>query len=389
MAKRTFTRRFRQQFLEAWFRSEGCTFIDHCQRFGVSRANGYEWRRRYDPSDPTALDARSSAPGECPHATDGEIVELLLEARREHPTWGPRKLRAWLIDSMPFELELPAPSTIGDILKRGGLVSSKKRRRRPSHYPTRSLEVKAPNDVWSVDFKGHFRLRSKRYCYPLTMLDSYSRYLLVCDGYYTADGRCRRSFERAFIEFGMPRAIRSDNGPPFAASQSLAGLCDLNVWWVRLGIIPQRITPGSPWENGRHERMHRTLKAEATDPPQMYLAQQQRTFDSFRAEYNQVRPHEALGLQTPAKNYTASKRSYPRKLRELEYPAGYQLRRVSDAGLISWNGYRLFLSSVLRGQIVGLQPLADATAKLTFGALALGIVDCTGSKPRVLQASDD
>lgn len=376
MAKKTYTRLFREQLVNTWFRArDTATFIEHCERFGVPRQTAYEWRARFEAGGSAALEAKSTAPRTCPHATDEATVALLLDARREHPTWGPRKLKAWLEDSTPWELNLPAPSTIGDILKRSGLVATKKRRTKRHRLATPFLDVEAPNDVWTTDFKGQFRLLNGRYCYPLTLADCFSRFLLRCDAYYSSSIECRRSFERAFIEYGLPRAIRSDNGSPFASSRSPAGLSRLSVWWVRLGIRPELITPASPWENGRHERMHRTLKAEATDPPQANCSQQQRSFNVFRTEFNEARPHEALGMKTPSRLYASSPHAYPRRLPELDYPDTHLRRRVSDIGVIGWSGARVFLSTALAGEIVGMVETEQDTWNVYFGPVLLGILD--------------
>jgi putative transposase len=378
MAKKRYTTLFRQQFVQRWFHArDEWTFIEHCDRFGVPRPTGYEWLRRYTAYGVAGLEDSSSAPRSSPHATRTDIVELVLSARREHSTWGPRKLRAWLEQSLPWNLQLPAPSTIGDILKRNGLVTTKTRRRKAHRCATPYTEANAPNDVWTTDFKGHFRLLDGQYCYPLTLVDYFSRFVLRCDAYCSTSIECRRSFETAFVEYGLPRVIRSDNGAPFASAHALAGLSKLSVWWVRLGIMPERIRPASPWENGSHERMHRTLKQEATDPPQRSRAKQQKSFDLFRREFNEQRPHEALGMKPPAKFYAPSSRSYPRKLEELEYPNAHLLRRVSDIGVISWEGHRIFLSSVLAGQVVALQQVSETSWHLHFGPLLLGALDAT------------
>jgi hypothetical protein len=239
--------------------------------------------------------------------------------------------------------------------------------------------------VWTTDFKGQFATRDGRLCYPLTLADCYSRYLLRCDAYLSPNGDARTSFQSAFIEYGMPAVIRSDNGAPFA-SVTPGGLSTLSVWWIRLGILPERIAPSSPWENGRHERMHRTLKAEATQPAQSNKKQQQRTFDAFRREYNDERPHESLGMKPPSRFYNCSKRSYPKRLPELEYPNNQQLRRVTDAGVISVEGRRLFLTTVLKGEMVGLKQTDDDTWELYFGPLLLGSIDSTKNKLKLERA---
>jgi transposase InsO family protein len=387
MAKKTYTLLFRQQFLETWFSTrDETTFSDHCLRFSVSRQTAYDWLCRFDDDGVDGLEAKPSAPGRCPHVTDDRTVALIVEAREEHPTWGPKKLRAWLEQQWPWKVELPAPSTMGDILKRAGLVATRKRRHRIVRHVSPLLHVSAPNDVWTTDFKGHFRTRDRLLCYPLTLADCHSRYLLRCDAYASPDAAVRRSFEAAFIEYGMPSVIRSDNGLPFASSATPAGISRLSVWWLRLGILPERITPGAPWENGRHERMHRTLKAEATEPPQANRKQQQRAFDAFRREFNDDRPHEALGQRPPRTLYTHSKRAYPRKLPEWQYPGTYQLRRITNSGMLQVDGRRLLVSPLLQQQVVGLKQVVEQAWKLYAGRLLLGTVDGTKRDLRLLPA---
>ncbi len=390
MEKKRYTTLFRKQFVSRWFASRHeHTFIDHCEHFGVPRPTAYEWLARYDELGEDGLDDASSAPHYSPHATKADVVDLIVDARRAHPTWGPRKLRAWLDQQFPWKLELPAPSTIGDILRRHGLVEPKRRRARVYRYASPYTQAAAPNDVWTTDFKGQFLLRDDRYCYPLTLVDLFSRFLLRCDAYHSTSGACRRSFESAFIEYGLPRVIRSDNGSPFATAHALAGLSKLSVWWIRLGILPERIAPSSPWENGSHERMHRTMKQEATEPPQANKRSQQRSFRLFRNEFNHERPHEALGMKPPASFYSPSPRSYPRRLPEPEYPTTHLLRRVSDIGVVSWNGERVFLTSVLAGQVVGLMQSTETRWLVYFGPLLLGALDAATSEGGLLPASTD
>lgn len=373
MPKKLYTAKFKQAFIESWSRST-LTFSDHCLRFGVTRETGYAWLERVRDGGFDALEPRSSAPHACPHATPHEIVELVIAARKLHPTWGPRKLGPWLLERHP-NLELPAPSTMGEILKRGGLVAQRRRRSRVSRFTQPFSAVEAPNDVWTTDFKGQFRTRDGLHCYPLTLCDAHSRYLLRCDAYLSPDASVKKSFESAFIEYGLPRAIRSDNGTPFASVISPGGLSKLSVWWVKLGITPERITPASPWENGRHERMHRTLKAEATRPPQSNRASQQRTFNMFREEYNQERPHESLGQKPPASAYNSSARSYPKKLVEMEYDNDFVLRRVTCMGAFSWGGRKVFASTSLAGEMLGLRAASDRTWEVFFGPILLGTID--------------
>jgi len=373
MAKKVYTRSFREQFVGTWlWHRHKTTLSAHCERFGVTRETAYDWIAKYEARGYAGLETKSCAPLTVPHKTDDETVKLLISAREHHPTWGPKKLKAWLEQAYPWDLNLPAASTIGSILKRAGLVTTRKRRTRIVRYAEPFVDAVAPNDVWTTDFKGHFRTRDKKQCYPLTLVDDFSRFILRCDAYLSPDEKARESFASAFAEYGLPAVIRSDNGSPFATSATPGGLSKLSVWWIRLGIRPERITPASPWENGRHERMHRTLKAEATTPPQARRRQQQRTFDSFVREFNEERPHEALGMRAPASLFSRSKRRFPRKLPELEYQPGHELRRVADNGTINWDGSRLFLSNVLRNQIVGAKQKDESSWELYFGPVLLG-----------------
>jgi putative transposase len=370
MAKKMYTVRFRQEFVDAWTRYTG-TFSDHCQRWNVSRESGYDWLEKVRLGGFAALESKSSAPHHCPHETSDDVVELVIAARKLHPTWGPRKLRPWLLTRHP-DAELPAPSTMGEILKRAGLVPKRRRRQRMAVYSAPFANVEAPNDVWTTDFKGQFHTRDGKLCYPLTIADAYSRFFLRCDGYLKPDESSRKSFESAFIEFGLPGAIRSDNGTPFCGSRAPAGLSALSVWWIRLGITPERIEPASPWQNGRHERMHRTLKDEATHPPQANLKAQQRVFDAFRYEYNHERPHESLDQKPPVSVYNKSSRPYPKKLPEVQYSDEYVLRSVTSCGHFRWSGRRHWLSTTLAGEVIGMKPSTDRVWEVYFGPILLG-----------------
>jgi transposase InsO family protein len=367
--KKIFTARFRQDFIDAWSRSTA-TFLEHCERFGVSRQSGYDWLEKVRDGGFAGLETKSSAPHSCPHATNDDVVELVLAARKLHPTWGPRKLGPWILTKKP-NVELPASSTMGDILKRAGLVPPRKRRKRTPRYSEPFIAVEAPNDVWTADFKGQFRTRDGALCYPLTLADCYSRFLLRCDAYLSPGAEARKSFESAFKEFGLPRAIRTDNGTPFVGRAPVA-VSTLSVWWIHLGIMPERITPASPWENGRHERMHRTLKEEATEPPQANRQVQQRVFNAFREEFNHERPHEAHGQKPPASAYNKSNRAYPTKLPEIEYPDEFELRCVTNSGVISWRGRRVFVSNALNREVVGLKQTSEITWEMYFGPILLG-----------------
>lgn len=350
------------------------TMTEVCERHGISRKTGYKWAERFVAEGVDGLKDRSRAPNSCPHRTEERVVEALLKARKEHPRWGPRKLLAVLSRRKP-KWRWPAPSTAGDILKRNGLVKPRRRRQRRQHPGRREVEVHSPNDLWSVDFKGEFRTGDRRYCYPLTVADRCSRYLLGCEGQLsTAHVGARAVFESLFDQYGLPEAILSDNGVPFS-STALCGLSRLSVWWIKLGIEPVLIDRGHPEQNGGHERMHRTLKAETTRPPAAHLGPQQRLFDAFRQEYNEVRPHEALGQRPPAELYQPSPRSYPSRVPEVEYPGHYEVRRVRPDGCIKWQGRMLFVSEVLGREPVGLEEVDDGIWSLHFGPLLLARFD--------------
>jgi transposase InsO family protein len=270
---------------------------------------------------------------------------------------------------------LPAPSTITEILHRHGLIEPRRRRKRTPPYTKPFAAIAAPNDSWSIDFKGQFRTGDGSWCYPLTLTDNFSRYLLRCDAYgSTAEVGARKSCEAAFREHGLPWVIRSDNGTPFA-STAPGGLSTLSAWWVRLGIVPERIPPASPAQNGRHERMHRTLKAEAADPPRANQVLQQRAFHTFRHEYNDERPHESLGQVPPATVYQPSSRPYPRKLPELTYPDTFELRKVGLSGHIKWRNRAVFLTEVLGGSYVGLTQVDEHSWDVFFGPIRLGALN--------------
>ena len=345
-----------------------------CGRYRISRKTGYKWAARYCWEGVEGLRDRSRAPKRCPQQTPEPLVEALLALRRKHPRWGPRKLLAYLKKRQPRKA-WPARSTAGDILRRHGLVTPRRRQRRIRAPRAAPLEPQAPNDLWSVDFKGQFRLGTRELCYPLTMADGLSRYLLWCRGLpSTAGAGVEPVMERAFRDYGMPLAILSDNGSPFA-STALGRLSRLSLWWIKLGIQPLQIAPGHPEQNGRHERMHRTLKEETARPPKATWRAQQRAFGCFRREYNDERPHEALEDRTPAELYGPSCRAYPRHVPEVEYPGHYEVRRVRRKGEIKWQGQLLFVSVVLAGEPVGLEETDDGIWSLHFGPLLLARFD--------------
>lgn len=362
----------RLKFIAAYLEYEA-SFTDLCHDFGVSRKTGYKWVRRYDADGAAALEDRSRAPHVHPNAVPAHLIQAIVGVRRRHPRWGPRKLKVILERQQP-RLALPATSTIGDILKRNGLVRKRRRIRRSSPYGDRLRQYDAPNAVWCADFKGWFLVGGER-CEPLTISDGFSRYLLSCRALRHSLHRCaKRVFESAFCEYGLPRAIRTDNGPPFS-TLAPGGLSRLAVWWIRLGIRPERIVPGRPDQNGRHERMHSTLKAETAKPPRSSFTAQQRAFDRFQVEYNNERPHEALGQMVPASVYRPSLRSYPRRLPEIEYPAHFETRLAYPNGVISFGTTQWYVSGCVAGERVGLEPCADGCWRVYFGSIALGVLD--------------
>ena len=362
----------RVKFIAAYLEHEA-SFTDLCRDFGVSRKTGYKWVRRYERDGPRALEDLSRAPHTHPNAVAESVVRAILSLRRQHPRWGPRKLRVVLQRRQP-RLVLPAASTIGDTLKRNSLVRPRRRRRRSTPYGDRLRQYDAPNAVWCADFKGSFLVGGER-CHPLTISDGFSRYLLRCQALHRPLHRCaKRVFESAFQQYGLPRAIRTDNGPPFS-SLAPGGLSRLAVWWVRLGIRPERILPGRPDQNGRHERMHGTLKAETARPPRSSFRAQQRAFDRFQVEYNDERPHEALEQHVPAEHYRPSLRPYPRYLPQLEYPAHFETRLAYPNGVISFGSTQWYVSACVAGQLVGLEPGAEGRWRVHYGWIPIGILD--------------
>jgi len=361
------------RFIERW-EIKGETFLDLCRAFGISRKTGYKRVHRFQAWGWDGLGDLSRAPRQHPNQTERAVAERLIVARQAHPTWGPKKLVAWL-KARESGVCWPAASTVGDLLDRAGLVRRRKGRRRTAPWSQPFVQAEQPNDLWCIDFKGWFRTGDGVRVDPLTVEDASSRYLLACHGLRQPRGsEVRRVLERAFLEYGLPRAIRTDNGPPFA-SVGLGGLSSLAVWWVKLGILPERIEPGHPEQNGRLERLHRTLKAETASPPQSTWQRQQRAFETFRSSYNEERPHEALGQQPPARQYQPSVRPYPKRVDPPEYEAGITVRRVRTNGEIKWNGGRVYLSEALCGEPVGLMPQDDRFWTIHFGPLQIGLLD--------------
>lgn len=341
------------------------TMTELCARFAVSKKTGYKWLDRYEQGGLEGLRDQSRAHRSVPHVTAREVQGLLLETRRAHPHWGPRKILTVLAARHPG-LALPAASTAGALFTRHGLTETRPRRRRHEHPGASTLVAESPNALWSADFKGQFPTRDGMYCYPLTVTDNFSRYLLGCralpsvrqEGVFPV-------FTRLFQEYGLPHAIRTDNGNPFASS-ALCGLSRLNVWWLKLGIGHQRIAPGQPQQNGRHERMHRALKKETARPPEADHPAQQRRFDAWQHEFNFVRPHEALGMATPASVYAPSPRPFPAQVPGPQYDGHLQVRRVSKAGTFRFNGRQLFVSDTLMDEEIALEEVDDGIWSIYF-----------------------
>ena len=360
----------RTQFIADYLR-EVLTVTELCDLYSVSRKTGYKWIDRYLRSGPAGLEERSRRPRLSPNATAEEIVQAFLDVRRRHPSWGAKKLLTIVHRRHP-RWTLPGRSTVCDILSRHGMVPRKRNRRRIGHPGKPTSQILAPNDTWSADFKGQFKTHDGIYCYPLTVTDGFSRYLLGCQALYsTAVAGAKPVFTRLFKEYGLPKRIRTDNGVPFATN-TLARLSSLSAWWIRLGVLPELIEPGKPQQNGRHERMHKTLKAEATKPAAGNLQAQQRKFNRFREEFNNERPHEALDQQTPGSIYQPSPREMPNKLPPLEYPDRFEVRYVSANGGIRWHKGWINVSITCVGEYVGLEEIDEGVWNVYFGPLKLG-----------------
>jgi putative transposase len=367
----TCTMKERIKFILA-YEADLLSFSDLCKDFQISRKTGYKWVKRYDTEGFKGLKNQSRAPLHHPNQLSEEIESQILDAKGKFPHWGPKKIINWLIQEYSH-LEWPAKSTAGDLLKRHGLVKPRKRRIRTPPY-TKPFELCAePNDVWSIDYKGNFILGDGQGCYPLTLTDNYSRYLLACDAFPAILGLdVKRTLMRLFREYGLPKAIKSDNGSPFS-TRGLAGLSKLAVWWIKLGIVPERIKPGCPQENGRHERMHLTMKQEVATPPKRTMLLQQRALDDFQNEFNHQRPHEGIDNQRPAWLFTQSPRAYPEQIKQMEYDSNITTRKIRTNGTMKWNGNEIFVSETLTGERIGLIQVSDIEWEVQFSQLTVGI----------------
>ena len=348
-------------------------FAAVCRRFGVSRKTGYKWLGRYDDAGVEGLIERSRAPLNHPQAISAAIAERCLAVRHAHPTWGPVKVRAWLARGTA-QVEWPAASSIGALFDREGLTVKRRLRRRspPSSVPF--AHCAAANDVWCIDFKGWFLTGDGTHCEPLTLSDAHSRYLLRCQVMgRTDDEHVWPVLDAAFREFGLPKGLRSDNGAPFA-SRGAGGLSKLSVKVIKAGVVPERIAPGKPQQNGRLERLHLTLLQDTADPPARSLRQQIDRFKIFQQLYNEERPHEALGNDTPAEHYQLSPRRWDGVLREPEYAEGHVVRRVRHNGEIRWRNDTIYISAALIGEPIGLVEKADQSWAAFYGPIALGVI---------------
>lgn len=365
---------------------EGEPMTDVCREFGISRKTGYKLFERYKQDGPVALADRSRRPVRYANQLPGQIESLIVTAKKERPHWGARKIRELLVRRLAGDVRIPAASTVHAVLDRHGLVRRMGRVRRKAEGTPLSSGAN-PNDLWCADFKGEFKLGDGRWCHPLTVTDHASRFLLLCDAHEsTREMPVIAAFERLFAERGLPAAIRSDNGVPFASPNGLFNLSKLSVWWLRLGIAIERIKPGHPQQNGRHERMHRTLKQETARPPAANaLQQQQERFEEFAMEFNTERPHEALAMRSPADVYVPASRAYA-GLPDVSYPLHDRDILVTACGRICMHRKKINLSTVLAGQRVGLKEVDDAIWLVSFMTYDLGYIDL---EARTLQPLDN
>jgi len=352
--------------------SGGYSISELARRRGISRKTACKWIERYEDEGWKGLEDQSRAARHHANAISPQMEQRILELKARWPLWGAPKIHSKLVE---YD-DCPAESTVSNVLQRHGLSRKVRQRRRAVPSPQPFGHCGQPNEVWCADFKGWFRTADGKRCEPLTISDAHSRYLLCCQGIATSTGMVtvQPLFIRTFREYGMAQAIRTDNGPPFA-SNGLAGLTELSVWWLRLGIRLERIQPGKPQQNGRHERMHRTLKEATAKPPRSNLHTQQKAFDTFRQHYNEERPHEALGQVPPCRVYVPSGRDYPERLGELDYPDDWQKRKVSPGGQMRWKGSKVQVSKALIDQVIGLEPLDDGLWAIYIGKLKLGQLD--------------
>ena len=365
-------------------RLDGEPMSELCREFGISRKTGYKIFERYQRHGLEAVSDRSRRPVRYANQLPAPVERMIVAAKQDKPHWGARKIRELLVRRLAGDVRVPARSTIHAVLDRHGLVSRMRRRRRASG--TALSKGLFPNDLWCADFKGEFKLGNGRYCYPLTVTDHASRYLLLCEALESVrEETAITAFEQLFKDRGLPVAIRSDNGVPFASPNGLYNLSKMAVWWLRLGISIERIKPGRPQQNGRHERMHLTLKKEATRPAGSNFLQQQARFDAFASEFNNERPHEALAMKVPADIYAVSMRAY-QGLPELDYPLHDKDVTVTCCGRICMHRKKINISTVLAGQRLGIKEVDDGIWLVSFMHYDLGYIDL---EQRTLQTLDN
>jgi transposase InsO family protein len=363
----------RKKFVEQYESGEW-NMAELCRLYEISRQSGYKWVGRGREEGEAGLVDRSRVAHHHPNQISASIERQIIALRHQHPSWGPRKLRFVLGTRQP-KIIWPAVSTFGALLKREGLAAPRKHRRKTPLYTQPLQHARQANDLWCADFKGWFLTRDQDRIDPLTVSDATSRYLLRCQAVEKTNTKYVLAiFESAFREFGLPWAIRTDNGPPFA-SRAIAGLSPLALYWMKLGIVVERIQPGHPEQNGRHERMHRTLKAETASPPAPDRRAQQQAFHRFQHIYNHHRPHEAIAMRTPASCYAVSPRPYPSKVRPPEYDSHWEVRKVQACGRFGWKGHEVFISETLRSEPIGLQPIEEDVWLVHFATVPIALFD--------------
>jgi transposase InsO family protein len=363
----------------------GFTMAELCRIYGIARKTGYQWVDRYAVEGMVGLVDRCYGAVHHPNQTASRIEEQIVQLKQSHPSWGAKKLRARLV-AKKEGVHWPAVSTFGEILRREGLSAPQHKRLKVPVYSKRFAKVEQANQTWCADFKGWFLTGQGERIDPLTITDAHSRYLLRCQNVEKMDTeQVQAIFAATFREFGMPQTIRTDNGVPFA-SRAIAGISRLSIYWMKLGIQPERIQPGHPEQNGRHERMHRTLKAETAKPPSANRRAQQKAFDRFRQQFNEERPHEALEQKTPASCYHCSPRPYPDRIADPEYDTHMKPKRVYPDGTFFWKGTQIFISKCLGGEFIGMEPTDDRYWKVHFATFPLARFD---SHKLVLQPMPD
>lgn len=361
----------RVKLIEKW-KSKVYSVTELAEEFGISRPSVYHWIERYEDEGDKGLIDRPPVPKSCPHKTDAQVAEQIVQAKARHSLWGPEKLIALLSREKP-DVDWPAASTAGRILDERGLVKKRRARRTGVVRHGQQLEANESGEMMTADHKGQIRMGNGKYCYPVTINEPVSRYIYAIEGKdSTSYENARRTFERVFREHGIPYFMGTDNGNPFCCSRALAGLSRMSVWWIKQRITPLTIHKGCPWENGIHERMHRTLKEATARPPGQNKQQQQQMFEAFRQEFNNVRPHASLGGRTPSSALKPCKRPYPERVPSVEYPLHYETRSVRSKGSIKWKGRDLFVSQSLIGERVGLTEIDDGVWSLYFSNIELG-----------------